>query len=79
MGWQPGAVAGPTGPEAVAAALVVIVTGQDEQAQRAEQGGLLTAYERYIQAGRQPRPRPLVRACNLELVELARDVLRRCE
>ena len=65
---------GPRDPEQVAATLVAIVTGQDEPADPA---GLLTAYERYVEAGRQPRLRPLVRAWNAELIELAGEVLRR--
>jgi DNA-binding transcriptional regulator YbjK len=67
-------VPGPRPPEAVAGTLVAIVAGAAEGADR---GRLLTAYERYVQAGRHPELRPVVRAWTAGLVELAGEVLRR--
>ena len=63
----------PAGPERLAAALVQIVIPLSQ----AGRAGILTTYERYVQAGREPRLRPLVRAWNAELTDLLRDVLRR--
>lgn len=65
----------PPQPASVVAGLVVsLVAGPEQDAGTAS---LLTFYERYVQAGRHPRLRPLVRAWTDELERLSADVLRR--
>ncbi|CAA9347449.1 MAG: Transcriptional regulator, AcrR family [uncultured Frankineae bacterium] len=57
-------------PERLALALVdVVVHGTDD--------GVLTMYERYLQAGRHPELRPVVAAYDAQVDALLREVLRR--
>jgi DNA-binding transcriptional regulator YbjK len=66
--------AAPLAPDALAARLVAMVAGEPAPAGPA---GMLLFYERYLQAGRRPRLRPLVAAWNQELTGLLGGVLRR--
>lgn len=62
------------GPDEVARLLVQLVAGAGEQADPAR---LLTFYERYVQAGRHPALRGMVRGWTAELGRLAALVLER--
>jgi DNA-binding transcriptional regulator YbjK len=64
----------PQPPDVVARLIVTLVVGD---AERADPVRLLTFYERYVQAGRHPRLRPLVRGWTDELVRLSVIVLER--
>jgi DNA-binding transcriptional regulator YbjK len=64
----------PAAPARLAATIVAIVTGGQRGRDPAR---LLTFYERYLQAGRQPRLRPIVAGWTAELVELVGEALRR--
>ena len=64
----------PQPPDTVARLIVALVAGDDE---RTDPVRLLTFYERYAQAGRHPRLRPLVRGWTDELVRLSALVLAR--
>jgi DNA-binding transcriptional regulator YbjK len=68
------APAGPLEPDALAARLVAMVAGAPEPAGPA---GMLLFYERYLQAGRRPRLRPLVAGWNQKLAGLLGGLLRR--
>lgn len=57
---------------ATARALIAVVTGGS-----GDRSSLSAMYERYLEAGRQPRLRPLVVAANAEVVELVAGVLQR--
>lgn len=65
---------GPRTPENVARTVVDLVAGGGEVVDPAR---LLTVYERYVQAGRHPHLRPVVRAWTDQLAELVGVVLER--
>ncbi|MCW2587037.1 MAG: hypothetical protein JWN55_2553 [Frankiales bacterium] len=66
-------------PREVAAAVLEIATARPAQASASHAGGVMAMYERYLEAGRHERLRPIVHAYNEELLRLVQEVLARGE
>ncbi|WP_127781975.1 hypothetical protein [Rhodococcus sp. X156] len=62
-------------PDALAAAVLEIATARPAEASSATPTGVMAMYERYLEAGRHPRMRPLVHDYNAELLRLVSVVL----
>ena len=60
-----------------AAAVLEVATARPAEASASRVDGVLAFYERYLEAGRHPGLRPVVRAFNEELLALVEDVLAR--